>query len=111
MKNVQIVDGAANATFSVFQATDDEFSAMFPAGQDMELIEDLIDRLGDPKAGKILSKIWSRPILKSEVTGIHGTLFYDNEFRKEHIPASKREVDWDSASINEAQRKLFAGKG
>ena len=39
MKNVQIVDGASNATLSIFQATDDEYVAIFPAGRDMELAE------------------------------------------------------------------------
>ena len=32
MKNIQIIDGALNATFSVFQATDDEFASIFPSG-------------------------------------------------------------------------------
>jgi hypothetical protein len=26
MKNIQIIDGADNATYSIFQATDDEFA-------------------------------------------------------------------------------------
>lgn len=30
MKNVQVIDGATNATFSLFQATDEEFAAIFP---------------------------------------------------------------------------------
>ncbi|WP_377830404.1 hypothetical protein ACFKHW_18620 [Bradyrhizobium lupini] len=47
MKNIQIIDRAVNATFSLFQATDDEFAAIFPGpGQDMELIEDFTERLG-----------------------------------------------------------------
>ncbi len=67
MKNIRIVDGALNATFSVFQATDDEFSAIFPAvGQDIELTQDLIERLGDEKAGRILGPIWERPVLKRD---------------------------------------------
>lgn len=42
LKNIQIIDRAENATFSVFQATEEEFSAIFTAdGQDIELIEDL----------------------------------------------------------------------
>lgn len=32
MKNIQIIDGAVNATFSVFQATAEEFDAIFPDG-------------------------------------------------------------------------------
>jgi len=42
MKNIQIIDGAGNATFSVFQATDQEFAEIFPDGRDIELVEDLM---------------------------------------------------------------------
>lgn len=108
MKNIQIIDGALNATFSVFQATEEEFAAVFPDGRDIELIEDLVARLGDETAGSVLTPIWGRPILKRDALGIHGTLFYDNADRRDHIPLSKREVDWDSGSVNQAQRDLFS---
>ena len=106
MKNVQIIDGASNATYSLFQATDAEFTAIFPDGRDMEKIEDLIARLGDQEATRVLTPLWNRPILKRDALGLHGTLFYDNERRR--LPASKREVDWDERSINPAQRELFS---
>ncbi|MGT2514110.1 hypothetical protein ACVOMT_07520 [Sphingomonas panni] len=106
MKNIQVIDGALNATFSIFQATDEEFAAIFPGGTDMELIEDLSRRLGQEEAGRILGPLWKRPILKRNAQGIHGTLFYDNADRE--IPVTKREVDWDPSSINPAQRALFA---
>jgi len=107
MKNIQIIDGAVNATFSVFQATDEEFAAVFPDGRDMELVEDLFDRLGEEAAISVLTPIWGRPILKRDALGIHGTLFYDNEARRDCFPPSKREVDWSSAPFNQAQRNLF----
>lgn len=45
MKNVQVIDGAQNCTFSIFQATDEEFSLVFPEpGQDIEYAEDLETR-------------------------------------------------------------------
>lgn len=104
MKNIQIIDGAYNATFSVFQATAEEFAAIFPDGRDIELVEDLMERIGEEAAVSVLTPIWDRPILKRDALGIHGTLFYDNEHRRDHIPPSKREVDWDAASVNHAQR-------
>ena len=106
MKNVLTVDDANNATFSIFQATDEEFSVIFPGQRDMELIEDLVERLGENEAGRVVSPLWGRPILKRDAMGIHGTLFFDNEHRS--IPSSKREVDWDAPSINAAQRELYA---
>ncbi len=108
MKNIQIIDGAVNATFSIFQATDEEFATIFPDGRDMELVEDLVERLGEEAAGSVLDPLWNRPILKRDALGIHGTLFYDNEHRREHIPPSKREIDLDDSSVNQAQRDLFA---
>lgn len=108
MKNVQIVDGAANATLSLFQATEEEFDAIFPNGSEMQLMEDVCDRLGDDEADRVIGPIWERPILKRDATGIHGTLFYDGEHRREFLPPSRREVDWPDGSINAAQRALFA---
>lgn len=108
MKNIQIIDGAANATFSVFQATVEEFATIFPNGRDIELVEDLIERVGEETAGSVLTPIWSRPVLKRDALGVHGTLFYDIDHRRPHIPPSKREVDWVDSSVNQAQRNLFA---
>tara|TARA_R100001129_G_scaffold167480_1_gene135119 strand:- start:2819 stop:3154 length:336 start_codon:yes stop_codon:yes gene_type:complete len=107
MKNIQIIDGAPNATFSIFQATDEEFAVIFPDGRDMEVAADLCERVGDDEAGRVLTPIWQRPVLKSDAMGIHGTLFYDAEERRDFLPLSRREVDWDERYINEAQRVLY----
>lgn len=107
MKNIQIIDGAVNATFSIFQATDEEFAEIFPGDRDMEFSEDFHQRVGEQRARAILEPIWQRPILKRNANGIHGTLYYDWAKRRERLPSSKREVDWDDLAINEAQRLLF----
>lgn len=107
MKNIQIIDGADNATFSLFQATDDEYVELFVDGTDMDFIEDVVGRLGDDRAGEILKAIWERPVLKRDAIGLHGTLFYNWASRRCHLPTTKREVDLDEGSINEAQRRLF----
>jgi hypothetical protein len=107
MKNVQIIDGADNATFSIFQASEKEFDAIFPEGRDLEFIEDFIERAGEKRADVILSAIWKRPILKRDAQGLHGTLFYGWADRRKHYPATKREVDTNELSINDAQRRLF----
>lgn len=111
LKNIQIIDRAVNATFSLFQATDAEFAAIFSgAGQDIELVEDFTERVGEEQALRILSPVWERPILTREAQGIHGTLYYEYADRKRYLPASKREVDWPDSYVNLAQRKLFASK-
>ena len=108
MKNVQIIDGADNCTFSVFELTDEEFSAVFPGdGQDIEFVGDLIERLGDEAAGSLLAPVWERPIHKTDVRGLHGTLFYEFDKKRKCFPLSKRERDWNPSSLNAAQRRLF----
>ncbi len=107
MKNIQIIDGATNATFSVFQATDEEFAVIFPDGRDIEVADDLVNRVGEIEANRVLAPLWDRPILKRDAMGIHGTLYYDADERREYLPPSRREVDWDECCVNEAQRALF----
>lgn len=109
MKVIQVIDGALNATFSLFLATDEEFAAIFPApGQDIELAEDFFARVGVPRALAVLEPIWERPVLKREAHGLHGSFYYDWDGRREHLPVSKREVDMPEPSLNPAQRVLFA---
>ncbi len=111
MKNIQVFDGALNATFSIFQATDEEFAAIFPLpGQDIEFIEDAIRRLGDA-ASAVINPMWERPIRKSDAKGIHGTLFYEWREMKHYFPKSKREIDTPTLWINQAQRDLFKSLG
>jgi hypothetical protein len=109
MKNIQIIDGAQNATYSIFQATDQEFGAIFPgSGQDIEIIEDFVSRVGDNEALRSLSNLWERPIHKRDAHGIHGTLYYDYSGKSKYLPESKREIDRPEGQINEAERALYA---
>jgi hypothetical protein len=111
LKNIQVIDGGDNATFSIFQATDEEFAVIFPgAGQDIEFPEDLIDRIGPEAAEDVLNRIWTRPILKRDAMGIHGSLYYDFKDKRHFLASSKREIDSEPLSINAAQRELFARK-
>ena len=41
MKNIQIIDGAINCVYDIFEATDDEFKLIFPAGQDIAFIDEV----------------------------------------------------------------------
>ncbi|NLR40890.1 hypothetical protein [Novosphingobium sp. ERW19] len=110
MKNILIIDGAMNATFSVFQATDEEFATLFPNGEEIDVIEDVILRTSEEVADVILARVWERPILKSEAQGIHATLIYDDPARRDYLPPSRREIDWDESAISEAQRRLFRSR-
>jgi len=108
VKNIQIINGAGNATYNIFQATNDEFAEIFPgSGQDIEVVEDYVRRVGEDEARKTLSKVWERPIYKHDVKGIHGTLYYDYKEKSKYLPESRREID-RRAGLNEAERALYA---
>jgi hypothetical protein len=44
MKNIQVIDGANNAVYDIFAATDEEFTLIFPEGQDVAFIEEVLAR-------------------------------------------------------------------
>jgi hypothetical protein len=87
MKNIQVIDGAMDCTFSFFQATEEEFLLIFPEpDQDIQYAGDLERSPDKEKIREILSGIWERPIRKQHVQGVHGTLFYELERYKKSVP-------------------------
>jgi len=109
MKNIQIIDGAENATYSIFQVDDKIFSEIFPGeGQDIELIEDYVERVGEASASKVMSMVWENPIHKRNANGLHGTLYYDYQQKRKYLPTTKREIDRPAGQLNGAERELFS---
>lgn len=91
MKNIQVIDGAINSVYDIFAATDEEFSLIFPEGNDIAFIDEVYAR-GNAKAlDKAFKNIWGRRIPKREVSGIHGLLFYQLEEKKVYYPTRKDE--------------------
>ena len=106
MKNVQVIDGAENCTYSLFAVTNEEFETLFPDGQDIAFIDEISARLTDFRANALFSKMWSRPVLKPAAKGIHGTLFYELDFKKIYYP-TRKEVEVEPSAVNWAQRQLY----
>jgi hypothetical protein len=107
MKNIQVIDGAKNCTFSIFQATDEEFNLLFPeGGQEIQFAEDVASWPNQGEINAALARIWNRPIRKRNAQGIHGTLFYELE-RYKSVYLQKREDGVDPLAINNGQRRLF----
>lgn len=93
MKNVQVIDGADNCAYDIFSISDEQFLILFPEkGQNIEFVEDVIERLGDEVATATLRGLWERPCPKSTVQGIHGTLFFQLAGKRQYYP-SKQEAD------------------
>lgn len=91
MKNVQVVDGADNSTFPVYSVTEDDFRLIFAErGQDVEFAQDLVERCGsESAAGQLIMRVTRKQVKKSEVCGIHGTLFIDLPKRKKYFPRKR----------------------
>jgi hypothetical protein len=87
MKNIQVIEPAANCKYEIYSATDEEFDLIFPNGADIEFIEDCVRRLGNKKLSGVMELIWARPVKKVDVIGIHGTLFYQlRKLKKAYYP-------------------------
>ncbi|WP_457328722.1 hypothetical protein [Rhizobacter sp. P5_C2] len=41
MKNIQVIDGAENCVYDIFQASDEEFSLIFSDGRDIAFIDEV----------------------------------------------------------------------
>lgn len=95
MKNIQVIDGAENCSYSICLIDDEDFAAIFPGpGQDVEFIEDLVDRVGEDRAAELVKRGTTRRIHKQDAMGIHGTLFFGLLKRRRYFP-HKREDDID----------------
>ncbi len=91
MKNIQVIDGAENAVYDVFGATDEEFSRIFPEGQDIAFIDEVMARGPKDNLDEMFTRIWERRVPKREAMGIHGILFYELDHKKQYYPTRKDE--------------------
>jgi len=91
MKNIQVIDGALNAAYDIFAATDEEFAMIFPAGEDVAFIDEVIARGPTDTLDDAFDRIWKRRIPKKDVLGIHGLLFYELEHKKQYYPTRRDE--------------------
>jgi hypothetical protein len=107
MKNIQVIDGARNCAYDIFSASDSDFAAIFPRGRDIEFIDDFCSRVGARRAAPIVRRLWAAPIDKKKVQGIHGTLFYELDYKKRFYP-TKREADLTAARGRAASAKAAA---
>lgn len=91
MKNIQVIDGADNCVCDIFAPTEEEFSVIFPAGQDLAFIDEVCPRAHRASLDKALTTVWTRRLRKSDAQGIHGILFYELERKKAYYPTRRDE--------------------
>ena len=91
MKNIQVIDGARNSVYDIFSATEDEFSLIFPAGEDVAFIDEVMARGPTDALNAAFDNIWKRRTAKKDAMGIHGLLFYELEHKKLYYPTRRDE--------------------
>ena len=91
MKNIQVIDGAENCVYDVFAATEEEFSLIFPPGHDIGFIDEVMARGPENDLDQAFSRIWGRRVPKRDIVGIHGTLFYELDQKKQYYPTRRDE--------------------
>ncbi len=104
MRNVQVIDGAINCVYDIFAATDEEFALIFPAGQDVAFISEVLARGKSASLDAAFEQIWRRRVPKAEVVGIHGLLFYELEEKIRYYPTRSDEeaVNPDAHAFDES---------
>ncbi|MCP3852501.1 MAG: hypothetical protein GY694_20065 [Gammaproteobacteria bacterium] len=91
MKNIQIIDGALNCVYDIFEATEEQFVLIFPEGTDIAFIDEVYERENESELDSAFEKIWKRRVSKRNAIGVHGILFYENDHKKEYYPSRKDE--------------------
>jgi hypothetical protein len=91
MKNIQVIDGATNSVYDIFAATEEEFSLIFPSGQDIAFIDEVCARESAERLRQVFDSLWKRRVVKAEAIGIHGLLFYELEVKKPYYPTRRDE--------------------
>jgi len=96
VKNVMIVDGAANCSYDVFAMSDDDFDVIFPDGTDIAFIEEVGERESQTVLDPLFRRLWACPVLRSKARGIHGILFYELAAKMRYYP-TRRDSDLDAS--------------
>lgn len=91
MKNILVIDDARNCVYDIFSATDEEFSLIFKEGTDIAFIDEVFENSDDELLDQVFTNIWDRRIKKKDAHGIHGTLFYHLDEKKQYYPTRRDE--------------------
>ena len=91
MKNIQVIDGAMNCVYDIFQATEKEFDLVFSVDTDIAFIDEVYNKGNKEVLDEAFENIWRRRIKKSQVNGIHGIIFYELDTKKAYYPSRRDE--------------------
>jgi len=86
MKYVQVIDSAINCSYDVFAVEDADFELLFPPGQDVAFIDEVLARHPPQALDPVFERLWRARVPKREAMGLHGLLFYDMDHKKPFYP-------------------------
>ena len=92
MKNIQIIDGATNSVFEIYEVDDITFGKIFSNEKDVVFLSDLLQYLDydKPENEAFWQKVYSCRKDKKTVNGIHGTLHLEgSNGKKKFFPDGK----------------------
>jgi hypothetical protein len=91
VKNIQVFDGAENAVYDIFAASDEVFALLFLPGTDIAFIEEIEQRAHPNELFEALTMLWRRRVPKAQAMGIHGLLFYQMSYKRKYYPTLRDE--------------------
>ena len=95
MKNIQIIDGAANSIFEIYEVDDFIFNEIFTNDKDVVFISDVCKYSDFTKEEVMMfwQKVYSCRKNKKSINGIHGTLHLEgSNCRKNYYPEGKEDL-------------------
>lgn len=110
-KNIQIIDGARNSTFDIYQIEHDIFELVFPEQTDVAFVDEVDQRV--KQLGKNIVTFWGLvyqvKVKKKDLAGIHGTLHLSGSYcKKELFPGRKEsEVIIGASAIDLCSGQVF----
>lgn len=91
MKNIQVIGKAESGVYDVFGVDEQVFDLIFPNGTDIAFAEDLKRHPAVKRIAAGLEDAWKKRIPKRLVRGIHGTLFYELQQKRQYYPTLRDE--------------------
>lgn len=87
MKHIQVIDGALNSTFDVFEVSDAIFEQIFPDDTDVAFVDEITQRLGVADDWAFWQGVYGVKVDKKSLLGIHGTLHLTgSQCRPDYFP-------------------------
>ena len=72
MKNVEVIDGALNSRFEIYEVSDADFERLFGTDQNEIYLDDMGEAIQNDI--DLWNRVYAREVDRTQVRGIHGIL-------------------------------------